>query len=241
MNIVKSLIVNTARQELVTVPTGRFDLLRSKTSPKSSLECIYNRACVTIAEVGFCTHELIVVKLEEYLEDDDINGSDDFTDDAISVLSTQSKMKDEQWTFRINEKLGFHKKWNTQGEMVLTWNNTLGDEEDEMVQFAVNSDTLLNEIENFIQIFYRCVYLSICKKDNVSITYDNINDMEKLSIENYKEKQEEVELEEYWQDDNRNGDANKINDHYENGMGLDDHDDIYFDASDYPEIIINET
>lgn len=230
MNIVRSFIGTTAKQELISIPMGQYDLLRSKDSPKSSLECIYNEAIVTIKEVGKYTYELVVNKLEEYIEDDDNDGSEEFVDDAMSVLSVQSKKKEEKWTFRLSEKLGFHKKWNKQGDVVLVWNNTIGDEEDERVQFVISSDCSLSDIEGFIDTYYRCAYSFKYKSNPDSATYDDINKIEEACLKQYTCKEEEI-MDDFDQLNNLSEELPSLLLNLEEEFD----DEIFFDVKEFPE------
>ncbi|EDO16219.1 hypothetical protein Kpol_1014p39 [Vanderwaltozyma polyspora DSM 70294] len=181
MNILRYFIGGESRQELVTIPMGQFDLLRSKDSPKSSLECIYNEAILTLVEVERFSYELVVNKLEEYIDDENIDDQEEFVDDAMSVLSVQSK-KEKQWTFKLSETLGFHKKWSQNGDVELIWNNSFGDEFDEGVQYMVSSEVPASDIEQFVEMAYKCCFATKFRRNLNTITLDEINSIEESSL-----------------------------------------------------------
>lgn len=158
MNILKKFMESSQKQELMMLSSGQFLLLRSEKSPKSSVECIYNDATLSIREVGQYAFELLVKKNADEAEVFNGDGSDDYSDDAVSILSTQSKKKEEEWAFPITEEIGLHKEWSKQGDMAFVWENTIGDETDEKVQFITTPDMSLNDIDKFLDIVYRCEY-----------------------------------------------------------------------------------
>lgn len=146
------------KSELALIASGQFDLLRSKRSPKASLECIYTDATLSLRETGQYSYALVVRKNADELEVSNGDGSDDFSDDSVSALSVQSKKKEDEWVFELSEETGFHKRWNKHGDMSFLWNNTLGDEEDEKVQFVVASDVSMGDCDKFLLTAQRCEY-----------------------------------------------------------------------------------
>ena len=99
------------KSELALIASGQFDLLRSKRSPKASLECIYTDATLSLRETGQYSYALVVRKNADELEVSNGDGSDDFSDDSVSALSVQSKKKEDEWVFELSEETGFHKRW----------------------------------------------------------------------------------------------------------------------------------
>lgn len=178
MNIIKKFMDSGLKQELMMIPSGQFALLRSKKSPKASLECIYNDATLSIRQVGKYAYELVVRKIADDAEVSNGDGSEEYSDDSVSVLSVQSKKKDDEWAFALSEMIGFHKKWNKQGDMAFVWNNTVGDEEDENVQFVVTPDISLHDIDQFLQTIHRCEYETKYKESSSNATND---DLEKIA------------------------------------------------------------
>lgn len=181
MNIIKKFMDSGVNRELAVVPSGVFNLIRSQKSPKSSLECISHASALTIREIGQFHYELVIKKLLDNTEEDNDDENDGYySDDALSVLSTQSK-KDENWSFTLGENLKFHKLWSDNGDIVFVWNNVLGDETDEKVQFVIDNDSVpMNDIENFLQILYRCYYQTVNQKTIVKATDEDIRDIELL-------------------------------------------------------------
>lgn len=174
-----------SKQELNMIASGEFDLLRSKQSPKSSLECIYNESSLSISSNGQHSYNIIVKKVIDLTEDDegDEDGDGYYSDDARSVLSVQSKLggkKDEEWTFVLGPHLNFKKTWSNSGQVVFVWNNSLGDERDERVQFVISNDVSNGDVDQFLEILYRCYYMVVNKKPISSATEIDIKDIELL-------------------------------------------------------------
>lgn len=212
-------------KELAVLPSGVFNLLRSNNSPKSSLECIYNASALTIREIGQFNYELLIRKLVDAAEEDNDDGNEGYySDDALSVLSTQSK-KDENWSFTLGENLKFHKLWSDNGDIVFVWNNVLGDETDEKVQFVIDNDSVpMNDIDNFLQILYRCYYQTINQKSIVKATDEDIRDIE-LLINNANACEIDNEL-------SKNLEVCTVNSNSESDSELDDDNETYEDAND---------
>lgn len=173
------------KQELSVIASGEFDLLRSKQSPKSSLECIYNDSSLSIRSNGQYTYNIVVKKVIDITEDDegDEDGDGYYSDDARSVLSVQSKIggkKEEEWSFTLGPHLNFKKTWSNIGDAVFVWNNSLGDENDERVQYVISSDVSTTDVDQFLQILYRCYFTVINKKPISSATANDIKDIELL-------------------------------------------------------------
>lgn len=156
MNIIKKIMDSGSKKELMSIAAGQFFLSRPKTSPKATLECLYNDATLVIRESGPHVYDLVVQKDVDDTELASGDASEDFEDDELSVLSTQSK-KDEEWSFTLNEALRFHKRWNEQGEVAFVWKNIKGDP-GEKFQFVVNPEIRLSDVEQFLQAVYRCEY-----------------------------------------------------------------------------------
>lgn len=185
MNILKKFMDSGNKQELSVIASGEFDLLRSKQSPKSSLECIYNDSSLSIRSNGQYTYNIVVKKVIDITEDDegDEDGDGYYSDDARSVLSVQSKIggkKEEEWSFTLGPHLNFKKTWSNIGDAVFVWNNSLGDENDERVQYVISSDVSTTDVDQFLQILYRCYFTVINKKPISSATANDIKDIELL-------------------------------------------------------------
>ncbi|CAI4051309.1 hypothetical protein SUVZ_14G1190 [Saccharomyces uvarum] len=181
MNILKKFMDSGNRPELITIPSGQFNLLRSKSSPKAALECIYNNAILSVRKVGRFDYELAVYRVEDDNEAGTGDESENFEDDSISVLSTQSKKKEEEWSFEITDKIMFHKTWDEQGNIALVWENLVGDEQDEKVQFVVATDVSMSDVEQFIQTVYRCQYEVRYKKSSFTASADDLKQIEHRS------------------------------------------------------------
>lgn len=182
MNILRKFMESGVKQEVMMIPSGQFDLLRSKSSPKASLECIYNDATLTVRENGHYSYALVVQKNADELEGSNGEGCDEFSDDSVSGLSVQSKKKEDEWVFELSEEVGLHKKWNKQGDMALVWNNTLGDEEDEKVQFVVARDVSHRDIDHFLQIAQRCEYEAKYKESASNATQADLDKIAAKSV-----------------------------------------------------------
>ncbi|KAL3229521.1 Vacuolar import and degradation protein 27 [Nakaseomyces bracarensis] len=172
MNIIKKFMQIGEKQEVVMIPSGEFNLLRSSKSPKSSLECIYNDAMLRIRKNGEYNFELVVSKIVDLNENVDDNSSD-YTDDS-SVLSVTSNRREEEWTFVLDESLQFSKEWNKRGDAAFVWCNTLGDVEVEKVQFVITPLLTLNEIEDFLLTVYRCMYEHKNRKSAADVPRDEL-------------------------------------------------------------------
>lgn len=170
------------KQEVMMMPSGQFDLLRSKSSPKASLECIYNDATLALRETGHFAYALVVQKNADELEGSNGEGGDEFSDDSMSALSVQSKKKEDEWVFELSEELGFHKKWNKQGDMAFVWNNTLGDEEDERVQFVVAPDVPQRDVDQFLKVAQRCEYETKYKESASNATRADLDKIAAKSV-----------------------------------------------------------
>lgn len=156
MNIIRKFMDSGSKQEVVMIPSGQFDLLRSRKSPKASLECIYNDSTLSVRKTGQYSYELVVCKVADDSEVSTGDDNEEYSDDSVSATSAQSK-KDDEWNFKL-ETLGFYKNWNDRGDLTFVWNNTIGDEEDERVQFVVSPDVSLKDVEQFTKTIYRCEY-----------------------------------------------------------------------------------
>lgn len=167
-----------SKQEVVMIPSGQFDLLRSGKSPKASLECIYNDSTLSIRKTEKYSYELVVCKVADDTEDSTGDGIEEYSDDSVSAVSAQSK-KDDEWIFKL-ERLGFFKKWNDQGDLTFIWNNTIGDEEDEMVQFVVSPEVSLKDVSQFTKTVYRCEYEARYKKPGANA---NEKEIEAIAVE----------------------------------------------------------
>lgn len=186
------------KQEVMMIPSGQFELVRSKKSPKASLECIYNDATLTVRETGHYSYALVVQKNADELEVSNGEGGDEFSDDSVSALSVTSKKKEDEWVFELSEELGFHKKWNKQGDMAFVWNNSLGDEEDEKVQFVVAPDVSHRDVDHFLQVAQRCEYETKYKESASNATRADLDKIAAKSVllSNNSDYQEESEVKE---------------------------------------------
>lgn len=172
MNIIKKFMQIGEKQEVLMIPSGEFNLLRSSKSPKSSLECIYNDAMLRIRKNGEYNFELVVSKIVDVNENVDDNSSD-YTDDS-SVLSVTSNRREEEWTFTLDENLSFNKEWNKRGDAAFVWCNTLGDVEVEKVQFVITPLLTLNEIDDFLTTVYRCMYEHKYRKHAADVSREEL-------------------------------------------------------------------
>ncbi|AJT23247.1 Vid27p [Saccharomyces cerevisiae YJM1478] len=181
MNILKKFMESGNKPELITIPSGQFNLLRSKNSPKAALECIYNNATLSVRKIGKFDYELAVYRVEDDSEGGTGDEAENFEDDTISVLSTQSKKKEEEWSVEISDKIMFHKTWDKQGNVALVWENLRGDEQDEKVQFVVAADVSFSDVEQFIQTVYRCQFEVRNKKSSLTASADDLKEIEHRS------------------------------------------------------------
>ncbi|CAI4738166.1 CDA_G0044900.mRNA.1.CDS.1 [Saccharomyces cerevisiae] len=181
MNILKKFMESGNKPELITIPSGQFNLLRSKNSPKAALECIYNNATLNVRKIGKFDYELAVYRVEDDSEGGTGDEAENFEDDTISVLSTQSKKKEEEWSVEISDKIMFHKTWDKQGNVALVWENLRGDEQDEKVQFVVAADVSFSDVEQFIQTVYRCQFEVRNKKSSLTASADDLKEIEHRS------------------------------------------------------------
>ncbi|CEP64611.1 Vid27p LALA0_S12e02894g [Lachancea lanzarotensis] len=156
MNIIKKFMDSGVKPELVSIPAGQFFLLRPKSSPKATLECLYNDATLAIRESGTHRFELVVSKETDDSELASGDGTEDFEDDGLSVLSGQSK-KEEEWSFNLDESLLFHKSWSEQGDVVFVWKNSKGDL-GEKFQFVVNAEVPFSDVGHFLHTAYLCEF-----------------------------------------------------------------------------------
>ncbi|QLQ79406.1 hypothetical protein HG537_0C00530 [Torulaspora globosa] len=196
MNILRKFMESGVKQEVMMMPSGEFDLLRSKKSPKASLECIYSDATLGLRETGHFSYALVVQKNADELEVSNGEGGDEFSDDSMSALSVQSKKKEDEWVFELSEELGFHKKWNKQGDLAFVWNNSLGDEEDERVQFVVASDVPHRDVDQFLKVAQRCEYETKYKESATNATRADLDKIAAKSVllSNNTDYQEEPEV-----------------------------------------------
>ncbi|CAI4321722.1 CMF_collapsed_G0007750.mRNA.1.CDS.1 [Saccharomyces cerevisiae] len=181
MNILKKFMESGNKPELITIPSGQFNLLRSKNSPKAALECIYNNATLSVRKIGKFDYELAVYRVEDDSEGGTGDEAENFEDDTISVLSTRSKKKEEEWSVEISDKIMFHKTWDKQGNVALVWENLRGDEQDEKVQFVVAADVSFSDVEQFIQTVYRCQFEVRNKKSSLTASADDLKEIEHRS------------------------------------------------------------
>ncbi|SCU94135.1 LADA_0G06788g1_1 [Lachancea dasiensis] len=175
MNIIKKIMDSGAKPELVSIPAGQFYLLRPKTSPKATVECLHNDATLGIRESGSHRFELVVRKEKDDTELASGDGTEDFEEDGLSVLSGQSK--DDEWSFNLDESLQFHKAWSDQGEMSFVWKNTKGDA-GEKFQFVVNSEIPFTDVGHFLHTAYVCEYEFKYKKSGRKAVRDDLKQFE---------------------------------------------------------------
>ena len=154
MNIIKKLMDSGNRQELCVIASGEFDLLRSKKSPKATSECIYNDSLLSIRTNGQYSYNLVVKKVIDLTDNDEGDGDVDgyYSDDTTSVLSVQSKIggkKDDECCFSVGPHLNFKRTWSNIGENMFVWNNVLGDENDERVQFVISNHVPNSDEDQF--------------------------------------------------------------------------------------------
>ena len=185
MNIIKKLMDSGNRQELCVIASGEFDLLRSKKSPKATSECIYNDSLLSIRTNGQYSYNLVVKKVIDLTDNDEGDGDVDgyYSDDTTSVLSVQSKIggkKDDECCFSVGPHLNFKRTWSNIGENMFVWNNVLGDENDERVQFVISNDVPNSDVDQFLQVLYRCYYSVVNKKPINSASETDIKDIELL-------------------------------------------------------------
>ncbi|SMN19779.1 similar to Saccharomyces cerevisiae YNL212W VID27 Cytoplasmic protein of unknown function [Maudiozyma saulgeensis] len=178
MNLIKKFMDQGNKSDLMTLPSGEFDLLRSKRSPRSSLECIYSDASLSIRDAGKYRYELIVKKVSE--DGDTILGEDDedFSDDTRSVLSVQSKKKEEEWAFAFSKDLGFLKTWTKNGDVAFVWKNLNGDEPGEKVQFVLSHEVQHHDIERFLDAIYCCYYETTYHRPSLSASPEAMKEIE---------------------------------------------------------------
>jgi len=178
MNLIKKFMYQGNKSDLLTLPSGEFDLLRSKKSPRSSLECIYSDASLSIRDAGKFRYELIVKKVSD--DGDTILGEDDedFSDDTRSVLSVQSKKKEEEWSFSFSKDLAFLKTWTKKGDVAFVWKNLNGDELGEKVQFVLSHDVQHHDIERFLDAIYCCYYESKYQRPSLSASPEIMKEIE---------------------------------------------------------------
>ncbi|CCK70768.1 Vid27p KNAG_0F00990 [Huiozyma naganishii CBS 8797] len=182
MNILKKFMDSGKKESVLCfLPSGEFDLLRGEQSPKSSLECIHNDAALLIWSRGRLQYDLVVRKaIDEAEAGNDVGDNSDFSDDAISILSVQSKKKEEDSIFHLSPKLNIKKTWSKNGEAALTWNNLAGDEPDEKVQFVLSNEIPLKDMDNFLQVLYSCLFEVLNQKPAKLATDNEIKDIELL-------------------------------------------------------------
>lgn len=178
MNILKKFMDQGNKEDISILAAGEFDLLRSRQSPKSSLECIYNEASLSIRDIGEYRYELVVRKASEDNEANPGNDEDDFSDDSRSVLSVQSKKKEEECAFSFSEKLEFRKTWTKRGDIAFNWKNSSGNELDEKVQFVVSPDVPLHDIDHFLDVIYCCFYETKYKKPSIRASEKEMKEIE---------------------------------------------------------------
>ncbi|SCU98383.1 LAMI_0F14378g1_1 [Lachancea mirantina] len=156
MNIIKKIMDSGSKPDLISIPAGRFYLLRPKSSPKATIECIYDDASLVMKESGTHSFQLVVRRDVDDTELAGGDGADEFDEDGLTVLSSNSK-QDEEWNFALNEALYFHRTWNKQGEVTFVWRNTKGDK-GEKFQFVIDPEIPLSDVDQFLQAAYRCQY-----------------------------------------------------------------------------------
>lgn len=178
MNLIRKFMDQGNKSDLLVLPSGEFDLLRSKKSPRSSLECIYNDASLSIRDAGKNQYSLIVKKVSD--DNDSPLGDDDeeFSDDTRSVLSVQSKKKEEEWIFPFSENLKFLKTWTKRGDVAFVWKNLNGDEPGEKVQFVISHDVQHKDIERFLEAIYYCYYETKYQRPSLSASKEAIKEIE---------------------------------------------------------------
>ncbi|AMD22831.1 HHR062Cp [Eremothecium sinecaudum] len=171
MNIIKKFMESGSKQELVSIPAGQLFLLRSRQSPKSSSECLYDDATLTVRESGHHAYELIVRKSVE--EDISSPFGEDADDDEEDGNELSGNLNEDEWVFKLDHKLHLHKNWNKTGDLAIVWRNTKGDK-GENFEFVVNSDISLRDIEHFLQAIYRCEYETKYKRSSNSVSDEDL-------------------------------------------------------------------
>ena len=195
MNILKKFMNQGNKQDLLTIPSGEFDLLRPKNSPKSSLECIYSNASLTVRDLGQYRYVLAVKKVNDDEDNANDDDTEDFSDEPSPILSVQSSKKEEEWIFEFNEELKFHRKWVGQGDITFVWNNRSGEER---VQFVVASDVPSHDVDSFMDLLCSCYYETKFQKSVSHASSTQMKNIEAMFVRNAEESEQRygVKLEE---------------------------------------------
>ena len=188
MNILKKFMNQGNKQDLLTIPSGEFDLLRPKNSPKSSLECIYSNASLTVRDLGQYHYVLAVKKVNDDEDNANDDDTEDFSDEPSPILSVQSSKKEEEWIFEFNEELKFHRKWVGQGDVTFVWNNRSGDER---VQFVVASDVPPHDVDSFMDLLCSCYYETKFQKSVSHASSTQMKNIEAMFVRNVGEEESE--------------------------------------------------
>ena len=178
MNLIKKFMNQGTTSDLLTLPSGEFNILRSKHSPKSSLECIYSDASLSIRTMGQFRYGLIVRRVSESSDTNLGDDDDDFSDDSRSIMSVQSKKKEEESAFPFSPDLHFLKTWTKSGDVAFVWKNLSGDENGERVQFVLSDDVPHKDIERFLEAIYYCYYEVKYEKPSLSASTEQIKEIE---------------------------------------------------------------
>lgn len=193
MNLIKKFMSQGTTSDLLTLPSGEFNILRSKHSPKSSLECIYSDASLSIRTMGQFRYDLIVRRVSEDDETNLGNDDDDFSDDSRSIMSVQSKKKEEESAFTFSPELCFLKTWTKSGDVAFVWKNMSGDENGERVQFVLSNEVPHRDIERFLEAIYYCYYEVKYEKPSLSASLEEIKEIELICNTPLSESDEESE------------------------------------------------
>ncbi|BAP72699.1 vacuolar import and degradation protein 27 [Kluyveromyces marxianus] len=172
MNLIRTLFDSGSNEELMSLSSGEFLLLRSFKSPKSSVEYIFSDAMICVKRCGQYEYLLCVERQDIESEDISDGDSEDILPDEMSLLSATSK-KDDTWSFRIEKGLQLVKSWNAERRPVIIWNNTRGDDGDQF-EYIIEDTIPLSEIDKFYKLIKLCTYEVEYRKPSEQATRDEL-------------------------------------------------------------------
>lgn len=145
MNILKKLMGPSESEELISLAGGKLFFVRSPTSPKGEIECLYTNVVASVKESSIpFNYQLFVCKTET---------SDDDSSDSEGAESLSAK--EDEWCFLIDESLKFRHFTNSENAQVIEWKDANGDPGDRF-QLILSSNEAA--CERFMRVLWKCQF-----------------------------------------------------------------------------------
>ncbi|CAN3479709.1 vacuolar import and degradation protein 27 [Diutina catenulata] len=173
MNFLRKFIGNPPTEEEVAVlPSGKFFLTRSPSSPKGAFECLYADAYAVIKATSTpFLYQLCVTKgttADEgagLMVDEDSDDESDRESAVASLSDAPNSNTADEWSFVISDELEFSVYDNDAGAQVVAWRDVNGDVGDRF-EFVVAAEA---SSDSFVLALFKCVYEAAYEKPSGDI------------------------------------------------------------------------